>query len=229
MKKMILYPEPILIAFCLGIILIGCSKEEWNVEEQGIPQFVKTDYIELEKIYRISKFRSSVGHDYSDSFESCKSMKHYFMPLETINWATVKIYSPVSGTVKKVDEESEGTQLHIEFDEYPAFRFKIFHINMAKQYRAGDKVAEGEQLGTHFSSKTYSDIAVSVREGLFRERLVSYFDVMTDNLFLDYMDRGARSREDLIISVKERNTDPLTCDGEQFSSSGTIENWFYLQ
>ena len=169
--------------------LIGCSKEEWNVEEQGIPRFVKTDYIELEKIYRISKFRSSVGHDYSDSFESCRSMKHYFMPWENINWATVKIYSPVSGTVKKVDQELEGIQLHIEFDEYPAFRFKIFHINMAKQYKAGDKVAEGEQLGTQFSSNTYSDIAVSVREGAFKERLVSYFDVMTDNLFLNYMEK----------------------------------------
>lgn len=227
--KMILNHASFLLTFCLGIALIGCSKEEWNVEEQGIPRFVKTDYIELEKIYCISKFRSSVGHDYSDSFESCKSMKHYYMPLENINWSTVKIYSPVSGIVKKVDEESEGTQLHIESDEYPAFRFKIFHINMAKQYKTGDKVAEGEQLGTHASSKTYSDIAVSVREGAFKERLVSYFDVMTDNLFLEYMDRGAGSREDLIISAKERNSDPLSCDGEKFTSSGTIENWFYLQ
>ncbi|MFQ5356513.1 MAG: hypothetical protein ACE5DY_08545, partial [Mariprofundaceae bacterium] len=47
----------------------------------GAPQFVSTDFVALTNdINDISMFRSASGHDYSDSFETCRSMKHYFSP-----------------------------------------------------------------------------------------------------------------------------------------------------
>jgi len=52
----------------------------WNVDSLGVPRFVATDYIESARIARVSRFRSGYGHDYSDAFESCRSMKHYYMP-----------------------------------------------------------------------------------------------------------------------------------------------------
>lgn len=229
MRSTILSQAFILILLCAIMILPGCSEGKWDIDEQGIPKFVETDYIELGKISRISKLRSSEGHDYSDSYEQCRSMKHYFMPEEYIDWSTIKIYSPVAGTIKKVDEEWAGTQLHIESTEYPAFRFVIFHLNKAKEYSVGDKVAEGEELGTHIGSQTMSDIAVRVNEGINKNRLVSYFDVMTDNLFIEYKHRGVSGREDLIISKSARDADPVSCNGETFTNAGTIENWFYLQ
>src|SRR5262249_2384306 len=44
--------------------------------DQQIPKFLQADYIDLCQIGSISKFRSSEEHDYSDAFESCRSMKH---------------------------------------------------------------------------------------------------------------------------------------------------------
>lgn len=69
------------IGFGLGVALtlsvaVG-QQTRIDVDSNGIPRFVQTDYIELAKIDRISRFRSGEGHDYSDNFESCRSMKHY--------------------------------------------------------------------------------------------------------------------------------------------------------
>ncbi|GAI87611.1 unnamed protein product [marine sediment metagenome] len=52
-------------------------------------------------------FRSGIGHDYSNDFESCRSMNHYFNPKfnGSVDWSTVQIFSPVSGTVSKIWEE----------------------------------------------------------------------------------------------------------------------------
>ena len=36
------------------------------------------------------------------------------------------------------------------------------------------------------------------------------------------------SREEVIIIKEERDADPLSCDGETFTTQGTLENWFYF-
>jgi hypothetical protein len=53
---------------------------EWDPAAQGLPHFVTSQYLDLDAIYRISRFRSGEGHTYVDQFESCRSMKHYFDP-----------------------------------------------------------------------------------------------------------------------------------------------------
>src|SRR4051812_45142711 len=64
--------------------------QTYDINLLGVPKFVNTNYIDMRKITRISKFRSAVGHDYSDATqfgpnddikgfgptESCRSMKH---------------------------------------------------------------------------------------------------------------------------------------------------------
>ena len=188
-----------------------------------LPEFVDVNYIELDKIHRISKFRSGEGHDYSDDFESCRSMKHYFQPDSSVDWSLIKIYSPVSGVIVRLYEEWAGTQLQIQSSKYPDFTFIIFHVNLSNPLNEGDVVSEGQQLGT----QTMSDIAVgyNTSEGY---RLISYFQVMTDALLLSYKARGIDSRYDFIISKEARDADPLECNGESFSTSGTLENWVTL-
>lgn len=205
----------------------GGNNDTYDIDANGIPQFVGVDYIKLDNIYQISKFRSGIGHDYSDDFESCRSMKHYFQPKDSIDWSTVKIFSPVNGTVFEIYEEWAGRQIQIKSEEYPAFFFIIFHINLANPLNVGDVVAAGQQLGTHIGSQTMSDIAVKVTtpNGW---KLVSYFDVMIDTVFQDYQARGLTSRNDAIISKETRDADPLTCDGEEFTDSGNLENWVIL-
>lgn len=203
------------------------GSDTYDVDANGIPQFVGVDYIELDKINRISMFRSGIGHDYSDDFESCRSMKHYFQPNSSVDWPTVQIFSPISGTVSKIYEEWAGTQVQIKSEEYPAFFFIIFHVNLTNPLNVGDLVTVSQQLGTHIGSQTTSDIAVGVStpNGW---KLVSYFDVMTDSVFQNYQARGLSSRDDAIISKEARDADALTCDGEEFTDSGNLENWIVL-
>lgn len=166
----------------LTALIMHCSEEErdkdkpadiWDIERDGVPQFINFNYIELAKIGCISKFRSAVGHDYSDAFEHCRSMKHYFEPRGDVEWTTVKIFAPVSGTVTRVEPEWAGTKVEIESADYPAFRIVIFHINLSIQLVVGDKVTAGSQLGTHISSQTYSDIAVIANDPTHQGRMVS--------------------------------------------------------
>jgi hypothetical protein len=211
-----------------SLIIVGCSKDNWNISEQGIPRFVESNYIELDKVLQISKFRSGIGHDYSDSFEHCRSMKHYFQPKSETDWSSIKIYSPVSGSIIETIDEWAGTQVIIRSDDYPAFEFIIFHVKLLSQYQDGVKVRPGEQIGTHIGTQTMSDIAVKVRETNRDIRYISYFDVMTNNLFYEYIDRGVSNREMLIISESERDAHPLSCNGETFSNAGSLDNWIFL-
>lgn len=199
----------------------------YDVDTKGIPQFVSINYIDLEPIYRISKFRSGIGHDNSDSFESCRSMKHYFQPKSTYDWSMIKIYSPITGTVSRIFNEWAGTQIQINSKEHPAFFVNIFHINLAKPLNIGETVTAGQQLGTHIGSQTMSDISVGVNtpNGW---KLISYFDVITNNVFQIYQARGILARKDLIISKTERDSNLLICDGETFKDSGYLENWVIL-
>jgi hypothetical protein len=227
MKKISLSQAIIILSLSLVITLSGCS-EKWDIEEKGVPRFVKVNYIELDNIDRISRFRSSEGHDYSDSHENCRRMKHYYHPYENINWGTVKIFSPVAGTITVIFYDGIGASVHIESSEYPAYKFIIFHMNLDIKYSQGDYVEAGEQLGTHIGSKTMSDIAVRVKEGTFTKRLVSYFDVMTDDLFVEYQYRGISNRQVMIIPETARDSDPCTCSGQSFTSRGSIESWINL-
>ena len=125
----------------------------------GVPKFVDVNYIDLRKITQISKFRSAVGHEFSDGsqfnaesyffpsgLERCRSMKHYFIAPD----AGVKIYAPTSGVIsRRFDEAIGGTQLQITSDVQPAFTFYIFHVELTVDLPVGTLVTAGQELGHH--------------------------------------------------------------------------------
>ena len=57
---------------------LAADLESWSNRE--LPLFITASHVDVSDIERISMFRSNAGHDYSDSFESCCSMKHYYRP-----------------------------------------------------------------------------------------------------------------------------------------------------
>jgi hypothetical protein len=218
-----------------------CAKYDIAVNE--IPKFVEKDFTQLSKIEKISKFRSGEGHDYSDGFETCRSMKHYYSAYEKYRENnTIEIYSPVAGSIVSVSNDGHGAsiglnnkQVQIRPDEQPAFIFRIFHCDLVSSaITAGKKVQAGEllgharlyyeDLGEHAGS---FDIAVFVNtpSGM---RLVPYFDTLEDTVFNDYVSRGAHSRENFVITKEARDADPLECNGETFVTSGHLENWVVL-
>ena len=121
-----------------------------------------------------------------------------------------------------------GTKIEIASDDYPAFRFSIFHINTIVSFNVGDKITSGQQLGTHIGSQTWSDISVIVNDPTKQGKMVSYFDVITDSVFNAYSNRGVTNREELIISKAIRDAYPLSCSGDTFITTDTLENWVVL-
>jgi len=201
--------------------------EPYDVDSSRMPLFVSSDYIDLSKINRISKFRSGEGHDNSDDFESCRSMKHYYHP-SVSNWSEVGVFSPVAGTVYSMNEDNAGYMVVIQSLEYPAFFFTLYHVAPTNTVAPGDPVVAGQPIGTHYGNQTTSDIEVGINttNGW---KLVSFFDVMLDGVFDAYTNRGLNSRSELIITEEERDADPLTCleDGN-FADPGNLANWVEL-
>ncbi|TAH38993.1 MAG: hypothetical protein EYC69_13815 [Bacteroidetes bacterium] len=205
----------------------------------SLPKFIKVSYMEFDSIGRISKFRSGVGHDYSDDFEFCRSMKHYFEPKNfSIPNVDIKIYCPFKGVVERVIQEWAGTQLYITSTHHPAFAARLFHVNLTRSIALGDTLQEGELIGTHIGNMTSSDIAITVltatdgpkdstisQSGI---RYVSYFHVMTDSLFQKFEQRGLYL-DSIIIPLAVRDADPLDCNNEAFNGPGTLSNWIQIQ
>lgn len=225
----------VVLAILLGLSCNKAKEDSSPVSIQtdttttaGTLHFVTTNYIELDKIGRISKFRSLAGHDYHDDFEQCRSMKHYFEPKYSVDWSSIKITSPVKGSVSRIFEEWAGTQVQIQSEKYPKYIFIIFHINLATPLHVGDQITLGQQLGTHIGSQTMSDIAVGVatESGY---KLISYFETLTDSLFQLYQLRGVATRNDMIITKEARDADSVKCGGDTFLSSGTIGDWVVLK
>ena len=192
-----------------------------------IPRFIGVDYIELGSISSISKFRSGIGHDYSDDFESCRTMKHYYRPKTGVDWTQIKIFAPVDGTIATVYPKWAGTRLGISPTGYSDFHIDLFHVYLLHSLNVGDTITAGQQLGTHIGTQTWSDIAIwfSDTGGW---RLVSYFDVMEDVVFSSYQARGIQSRTEMIISKEERDADPLECAGETYLTPKNPDDWVYI-
>ena len=206
--------------------------------EDETPRFVTHEFTQLEKIGQISKFRSGAGHDFSDDSETCRSMKHYYAPKpEHIN-NEIEIYSPVDGFIVEMWEDQRGEesatdhQVHIQSEEYPAFTIRLFHV-IIDDLNVGDEVEAGQFLGYAYMADQNDhvandfDIAVHVRTRDGR-RYIPYFDILSDEVFQAYIDRGATSRAQFIITKEERDANPLSCDGEWFTTSGSDADWVQL-
>ncbi len=208
----------------------------FDTEAQSLPHFITDDVVELDKIARVSKFRSGAGHDYSDDFETCRSMKHYFVAKPEVDRLSVKIFSPLDGVVIATTEEWfpgvgwKGTNIGIQSEAYPAFHVVIMHVDLITPLHVGDRVLSGQLLGTPppYENVTLADTAVGVNtpNGY---KLISFFEVITQDVLKNYQARGLKSRQNAIITQAERDGDPLICQGEEeFKDGGNLENWIYL-
>ncbi len=227
----------------------------YDVETEGIPKFVDAHFTELDKIEYIKRFRSGYGVEFSDDFEECRVMKHLYTPFDEY-WVDkeVKIYSPVNGTITRLGytilnssgtwgeyQSDIATIIKIQPSEYKAFTVIISVVDIRDMglYR-GLQIYEGQHIGyacMRYVNKVTKlpafNIAVEVNMCPSGTKILSYFDVITDDVFQAYKDRGATSQNEFIISKEERDKDPLTCvfDPEMgycIYDKGSIPNWVYL-
>lgn len=201
----------VIIGAALFFRVLGWGTWPWNLPNYdlaNLPKFATSHHIDMDRIYAVSKFRSGAGHDASDSYESCRSMKHYFAGSESDpDPSSINIYAPFDGTVVFFSPDGEDVQTWIRPDGYPNAIAMIFHT--VPDVKIGQKVKSGQRIG-HHSGKSWSDIQIAIH-GLFNTRHVSYFDVMTDDVFGYYAKLGFK-RSDFIIDKAQRDANPLQCN-----------------
>jgi len=198
------------------------------------PQFIQADFVELDKIYAVSKFRSGVGHDFSvNSGETCRSMKHYFSSMdpdqpnykmnkemEMIDWAhpvegvDVTIFSPVDGWIERVDHDQSkgwvGDEIVVRADSQKSIRIRLMHVTpISDNIQAGTRVTAGQKIGLVLANQSF-DIAISSMS-IFKESYISYFAAMPDEIFVKYQARGSESRDEYILSREEVDANPWEC------------------
>jgi len=201
-------------------------------ENDDVPQFIQADFIDLDRIYSISKFRSGSGHDFSGNGEQCRSMKHYFntqdtrekmmlfeqgrgIPPKPDGKHDINVYSPVDGKIVDIQTEQMpiGEQVYIRPASNSNYTVRLFHVYLLGDIKEGSKVSAGQKIGV---ISQYQNTDIAIMAGGFGSNFVSYFDVMPDSVFAKYRERGVRSRDELIIAKEARDADPLKCNGETF-------------
>lgn len=212
-------------------ITAGKSGQQTSEQEAATAtDFIQSDFIDLSKIYSISKFRSGEGHDFSGGGETCRSMKHYFYPQIDPNVKLEKavdgrsippqpdgihdidIFSPVDGVITEIASERfpVGEQIYIQPSNAKKFTIRLFHIYKSDGIEKGAKLTSGQKIGV---ISGYSATDISVQSG--SDTYISYFDVMPDSLFESYKARGATTRDDFIFSKESRDANPIPCNQDK--------------
>jgi hypothetical protein len=197
----------------------------------SLPRFVTADHHDLANIYRISRFRSGIGHSNGpETIEPCRNLKHYYQPLTALDWTKAPIYSPVDGTVLSTQTDGlYGVRVYILPRDFTPAWIVLHHVAADPALVAGTWLVAGQRIGSHSSQQTYSDVSVFVATPTLGDRPVSLFEVMSDAVFAHYQALGVASREALIITKAERDADPISCVPDlPFPTPGHIENWVYL-
>ena len=201
-----------------------------------IPKIAKSNFTELDKLGRVSKFRSVNGHDFSfntseydPSGTNCRSMKHYMTPVglprenalvhitpHTFEWMSIKFFAPTDGVIGDVvHSHSHGepeSQFTIGSTEYPGYYFGFYHVKLAPGLEDGSEVKAGQQIGTLGNEESYAEISVEARVSSREIHLMSFLQVATDEVFEEYRARGINSVSDVIISKEDRDANPIACD-----------------
>ena len=209
--------------FALAAINSECSQ----MEMANLPKFTGSSF-DLNQINRITRFRSSYGHSYTDAYESCRSMKHYIEPNEYSDHY-INIYAPFKARVVAYYSENDpvgddginNQHVILQSVNYPALQFDYFHIEMAQPLVLGSIVEENTVIGwgdLNRNGQIENNLDVAVRvNSLSGLRLISMFDVLSEEALTQYNSwSGLSTREDYQISQVDRDTNPLQCNGEIF-------------
>ncbi|MDO8425789.1 MAG: hypothetical protein Q7T01_04760 [bacterium] len=216
------------------------------------PPLLAANVTELDKIQRISKYRSCAGHVTvpQDNRETRRNMKHYFWVKPEYNKPkTVEIYAPYDGYVADMRSDAaenlEGeiwiSQKKIFFLVPPVgvWAFSVQHIDIRPDLKLGDAVKAGELIGWLATSKARGDSfdIVYARSRIPTKRidnwtdpfadLDSIFNHMSDGAFAEYEKLGISSRDAFITSKQERDRNLCEYSGEgpYFTDQENPENW----
>lgn len=107
----------------------------------------------------------------------------------------------------------------------------LFHVDLlTDELVVGSEVTAGQQLGYArmiSGGSVHHDFDIGAQiytaEAV---RYASYFELLDAGVFSNYSSFGL-NRSDFIITESARDADPLTCDGETFTSFGSLDSWVF--
>lgn len=250
MKKGLIIIGGIFLALvCILIILFVLS------QSAPAPQIV-ANFTEIDKIEKISKYRSCAGHTTvpQDEQEMKRSMKHYFwVKPEYLGSNTIEIYAPYDGFVSNIREDpADGLEGEIWIAPKDMFvilppigrwMFSVQHIYIRPGLKQGSEVKAGELIGygavasenrdtfdVVFAKGSLSPKTIDNWVGPFMD-LDSIFNHMSKDVFAQYLAKGISSKEDVIITKEKRDQNPCVYKdtGPYFLNQEDPTNWFILQ
>lgn len=234
-----------LVVFLIGVAWFFVRPAiTFNYDATSAPNFVTADFVDLNNYGAVSKFRSGAERDFSSGGETCRNMKHVFMPRDISGQITdaakfpatidpdtnISVYSPVNGTITAIESESGtlGKQIYLKPDGQDSFTVRLFNVFPISAVTTGSKIIAGDRIGSVLPwQQTSVAVQVSTLGG---QQLISYFDVAADSVMANYMDLGAGGTDDLIISRTYRDAHPLECDGSIFKEKDNLtgDHWLFL-
>ena len=208
-----------------------------TIDPTNPPRIAVNNFIDLDPFIGITKLRAAYGHDFSigdeeydPEYKSCRSMKHY---LDAYTYAerssgnfgsyntsgNVKYYAPADGELIDImtNEFSPGEieyQFTIMSDEYPNLLFTFMHVDLLEELRNGASVKAGQHIGYVIRPHGQGEIVTWVSLGAGNIKNISFFDVMSDEVFSEYQSRGVLDREQMTITREYRDSNPKPCHSD---------------
>jgi len=249
MNKVFKIIGTLIIVLVLGVFLL------FMAARKASPPQIVANFTELDKIEKISKYRSCAGHTTvpQDEREMKRSMKHYFsIKPEYLGSDTVEIYSPYDGFVTTAREDlADGLEgeiwivpkdIFVILPPIGRWSFSVQHINIRDGLKRGSEVKAGELIGyAAVANQNRNTFDVVYAKGSLTPKLIdnwmgpfsdldSVFNHMSEQIFEQYREKGITSKEKLIITKENRDQNPCTYkdNGPYFLNQENLENWVRL-
>lgn len=217
MNKYLKWTLIILGALAIIIAFLFITKPKNN----DSPPVITANFMDLDKIDRISKFRSCQGHTVvpQDASETKRSMKHYVI-LKPEFWGggkKVPVYAPFDGRVKGIRSEKEkGLEGEISFGTSGSrWEVSYLHLDVLDAVKERQKVKSGQIIG--YASDKGVDVVYSMGGGMGVKNIDGYqspygaldspFNHMSEDLLAQYQTKGV-SQNDMVYTKEMRDANP---------------------
>ncbi len=215
------------------------------------PPQLTANFVDLDKVWKISKFRSCAGHTTipQDGRELKRNMKHYItLHPEHRKENFVEVYSPYNGHIALILKEeiwvAPGTKSLLNILPFNRWMFSVIHVKPRDGLSMGDKVSAGELIGYGtFLQFPESDAAFDAVYGKMNippkkvdnwsspyGDLDSPFNHLSAGALAEYEQKGV-TRKNIILSAEERDKDPCVYrdGGPYFGHKIISDDWVDLQ
>ncbi len=119
-------------------------------------KFIIKNPVNLSQIWKISKFRSCSGHDFSGlnvfgQTETNRSMKHYFAIKQSLRGTQeVKVFAPFDALIEEIDYQNEPGDYEVYLRGPNSWIFIFQHITPRAGLKVGSIVRAGEEMGSAY-------------------------------------------------------------------------------